>query len=184
MRHLGYLLNISPNTVARAYIELERRNIVVAKRGGGTIVTSGMDVLVMRTIRQRHLFDNVNEDIIKMLSQGYSPEELEAAFYTHLNRWRTERRTSVEGTTRSLAKCECGKIMRIVGSHNIALNILVTLLRQREKEAEIVHAGSLGGLIALEQEKTDLAGTHLLDEETGEYNVPLSRGYCPVVRLQ
>ena len=43
VRHLGYLLNISPNTVARAYLELERRKIVVAKRGGGTIVTSGMD---------------------------------------------------------------------------------------------------------------------------------------------
>ena len=56
----------------------------------------------MRTIRQRHLFDNVNEDIIKMLSQGYSPEELEAAFYTHLERWRTERRTSVEVTNGSL----------------------------------------------------------------------------------
>jgi putative molybdopterin biosynthesis protein len=32
--------------------------------------------------------------------------------------------------------------------------------------------GSLGGLIALQEEKAELAGTHLLDEETGEYNLP------------
>src|SRR4030042_3445058 len=69
VRHLGYLLNVSPNTVARAYLELERKQVVAAKRGGGTIVTSGMDDPVMRTIRQKHLFDNADEDIIKVLSQ-------------------------------------------------------------------------------------------------------------------
>jgi len=88
VRHLGYLLDISPNTVAKAYLELERKRVVVSKRGGGTIVASGMDDPGMKEIRHKHLFDNVNDDIIKMLSQGYSYEELEAAFYTCLERWR------------------------------------------------------------------------------------------------
>jgi putative molybdopterin biosynthesis protein len=34
------------------------------------------------------------------------------------------------------------------------------------------HVGSLGGLIALKKGEAHIAGTHLLDEETGLYNVP------------
>ena len=33
------------------------------------------------------------------------------------------------------------------------------------------HVGSMGGLLALKRGEAHLAGTHLLDEETGEYNV-------------
>ena len=43
--------------------------------------------------------------------------------------------------------------------------------------AEFTHAdarvvGSLGGLLALSRHETDVAGVHLLDAETGEYNIP------------
>ncbi len=59
--------------------------------------------------------------------------------------------------------------------------MLVAMFRQREKETqvELTHVGSLGGLIALEEEKADLAGTHLLDEETGEYNLPFIKRILP-----
>jgi putative molybdopterin biosynthesis protein len=33
-------------------------------------------------------------------------------------------------------------------------------------------AGSLGGLLAIQEGNADMAGIHLLDEETGEYNYP------------
>lgn len=180
VRRLGYMLNISPNTVAKAYLELERKQVVVSKRGGGTIVTSGMNDSFMRSIRQRHLSNSVNEDIIRILSQGYSPEELEAAFYTNLERWREERRSAEEQQS-SLSSVEKSNIIRIVGSHDIALNTLIAMFRQREKETvvELSQVGSLGGLIALEQEKADLAGAHLLDEETGEYNVPFIKRILP-----
>ncbi len=181
VRHLGYLLNISPNTVARAYLELERKQVVAAKRGGGTIVTSGTDDPMMRTIRQKRLFDSVDEDIIKMLSQGYSIEELKAAFYTRLERWREERQISAEVPGISPSRIEVSKTIRIVGSHDIALNMLVALLRQRERDLEVqlTLAGSLGGLIALQEDKADLAGTHLLDEETGDYNLPFIKRILP-----
>lgn len=180
VRHLGHLFNISPNTVAKAYLELERKQVVVSKRGGGTIVTSGMDDAFMRGVRQKHLSDNVNDDIIRILSQGYTPEELEAVFYTNLERWREERRL-MEVQTSSPLKNKSSKIIRIVGSHDIALNILIAMFRQREIETvvELTQAGSLGGLIALQEEKADLAGTHLLDEETGEYNLPFIKRILP-----
>ncbi len=37
---------------------------------------------------------------------------------------------------------------------------------------QITPAGSLGGLLAIQEGNGDMAGIHLLDEETGEYNYP------------
>ncbi len=181
VRHLGSLLEISPNTVAKAYLELERKQVVVSKRGGGTIVTSGMDTPAMKEIRQKHLYDNINDDIIKMLSQGYSSDELEAAFYICLERWREQRRVSANlpGITPSIEQTV--KTIRIVGSHDIALNMLVAIFRQRVKDTqvELTDVGSVGGLIALEEDRADMAGTHLLDEATGEYNLPFIKRILP-----
>jgi len=41
------------------------------------------------------------------------------------------------------------------------------------------HVGSMGGLMALKRGEAHLAGTHLLDEETGEYNVPFIKRLLP-----
>lgn len=182
VRRLGVLLDVSPNTVARAYMELERKNIVMSKRGGGTIVNTSRDVQTVKELRQKSLLDSINSDIIKMLSQGYDPEELEAAFYTSIERWREERRAAIEVSESAQPAAKQNKLIRIVGSHDIALNILVTLFRQHNKDTqvELNHVGSLGGLIALEEDKADLAGTHLLDEETGEYNIPFIKRVLPV----
>ena len=39
--------------------------------------------------------------------------------------------------------------------------------------------GSLAGLVALRRGEAHLAGAHLLDPETGEYNIPYVRRYLP-----
>jgi putative molybdopterin biosynthesis protein len=61
----------------------------------------------------------------------------------------------------------------IIGSHDMALDILANYLRKLYPEATLssAHVGSLGGLSALKRKETHCAGTHLLDEETGDYNV-------------
>jgi molybdate-binding protein/DNA-binding transcriptional regulator YhcF (GntR family) len=181
VRQLGATLNINPNTVARAYVELERERLVVAKRGGGTIVTFKTNDPDIRAVRQNHLFESINSYVIQMLSLGYLPEELEAAFYTVIERWREEQRAQREASAGSSAEKEGIKTIRIVGSHDMALNMLVMIHKQRAKdiEIEISSAGSVGGLIALEEGKADLAGTHLLDEETGEYNLPFIKRILP-----
>ena len=60
-----------------------------------------------------------------------------------------------------------------IGSHDIALDVLANFLRKNHPEATLssAHVGSLGGLTALKRKEAHLAGTHLLDEETGEYNI-------------
>ncbi|ABO51382.1 molybdopterin molybdochelatase [Desulforamulus reducens MI-1] len=61
----------------------------------------------------------------------------------------------------------------IIGSHDMALDVLANHLRRKFPEASLSSAnvGSLGGLSALKRGECHCAGTHLLDEETGGYNV-------------
>jgi molybdate-binding protein/DNA-binding transcriptional regulator YhcF (GntR family) len=181
IRQLSHSLNINPNTVCRAYLELEQEQILISRRGGGTSVKSQDIAPDVRSNRQKKLLENMNEDIVRSLSQGFRPEELEAAFYLSLERWREERQVEPKSPVGAALTRGKNKVIRIVGSHDLALNILLDLLRQRVKglKTEVIHAGSLGGLIALQEERADLAGTHLLDEETGEYNFPYIKRILP-----
>jgi putative molybdopterin biosynthesis protein len=61
-----------------------------------------------------------------------------------------------------------------IGSHDNALDLLANILKKRHPKYSLssAHVGSMGGLIALKKGEAHMAGTHLLDEETGQYNVP------------
>lgn len=64
-----------------------------------------------------------------------------------------------------------------IGSHDLSLDLLSSLLRRYHpgRRLSSAHVGSLGGLVALKRGEAHLAGSHLLDEETGEYNVSYIR---------
>jgi putative molybdopterin biosynthesis protein len=68
-----------------------------------------------------------------------------------------------------------------IGSHDLALDLLSSHLRRFAPGARLVsaNAGSLGGLLALKRGDAHLAGTHLLDEATGEYNRPFLTRLLP-----
>jgi len=71
--------------------------------------------------------------------------------------------------------------LQIVGSDDL----LLALLRERADsrgEGPPIHAasvGSLGGLLALREGRADIAGLHLLDVESGTYNVSFIRHLLP-----
>jgi len=60
-----------------------------------------------------------------------------------------------------------------IGSHDNALDLLANSLKKKYPGLSLssAHAGSMGGLMALKKREAHIAGTHLLDEETGAYNV-------------
>jgi putative molybdopterin biosynthesis protein len=60
-----------------------------------------------------------------------------------------------------------------IGSHDNALDLLANILKKRYPGFSLssAHVGSMGGLMALKRGEAHMAGTHLLDEETGEYNI-------------
>lgn len=69
----------------------------------------------------------------------------------------------------------------VVGSHDVALDVLADFLRRADPTSTLAsaHVGSLGGLLALRRGEAHMAGVHLLDEDTGEYNVSYVRRYLP-----
>jgi putative molybdopterin biosynthesis protein len=66
-----------------------------------------------------------------------------------------------------------------IGSHDNALDLLANILKKRYPRLSLssAHVGSMGGLMALKKGEAHLAGTHLLDEETGEYNIPFIKRF-------
>ena len=60
-----------------------------------------------------------------------------------------------------------------IGSHDMTLDLLADHLRRSQPQIGLssAHVGSLSGLLALQRGEAHLAGSHLLDEETGEYNL-------------
>jgi len=181
VRQLANSLNVNQNTILRAYLLLEQERVIVARRRGGTVVTARADDPKILLERQRRLSDVVSNDILKALSMGYSPDDIEATFYLQLARWREERQVAAEKPEETPEIIPEKNTIRIVGSHDMALTILVDLAKKRNDKIKILvtHAGSLGGLIALQEERAHLAGIHLLDEETGEYNYPYVKRVLP-----
>lgn len=69
----------------------------------------------------------------------------------------------------------------VIGSHDITLDVLANHMRKKFPYAALssAHVGSLGGLSALKRGEAHCAGTHLLDEETGDYNVSYIKRLLP-----
>jgi molybdate-binding protein/DNA-binding transcriptional regulator YhcF (GntR family) len=173
VRELASSLRINPATVARAYKELGQEGILGASRRRGTMVMGESNSPVKQPLRQGKLAGIVNNIILETIGQGYRTEELEAAFSLQLARWRFQR-NSKESISGSESEVDKPKVIRIVGSNDMALDLLVSRLKYSNPEisVQLTPAGSLGGLLAIQEGKADMAGIHLLDEETGEYNYP------------
>jgi putative molybdopterin biosynthesis protein len=62
----------------------------------------------------------------------------------------------------------------VIGSHCVGIDVLIGVVREHSPEfhAKVINTGSLGGLHAVKRGEADIAGIHLLDEGTGQYNVP------------
>jgi len=68
-----------------------------------------------------------------------------------------------------------------IGSHDLCLDLLSQFLADLGRRFTSANAGSLGGLMALQRGDAHLAGSHLLDPGTGEYNVSYVKQYLPDV---
>jgi putative molybdopterin biosynthesis protein len=60
----------------------------------------------------------------------------------------------------------------VIGSHCVGLDYLLGQLEQRGIRTKFMAVGSLAGLDAAKRGECDVAGIHLLDPQTGEYNRP------------
>lgn len=75
VRSLAVDLSINPNTVARAYNEMEIRDIVVTQQGSGTFI-SEKQITIDAIERERILTEITRSFITKAASYGFTLEEL------------------------------------------------------------------------------------------------------------
>jgi putative molybdopterin biosynthesis protein len=66
-----------------------------------------------------------------------------------------------------------------LGSHDLTLDLMAQFLAERGRRLASANVGSLGGLIALRRGEAHFAGSHLLDPESGEYNLRYVAEYLP-----
>jgi putative molybdopterin biosynthesis protein len=77
------------------------------------------------------------------------------------------------------SKSEIERTIFCIGSHDLTLDLMSQFLAEHDRRLASANVGSQGGLIALRRGEAHLAGTHLLDPETGEYNISYIRQYMP-----
>jgi len=73
-----------------------------------------------------------------------------------------------------------------IGSHDNILDVLANIFHTAKPATFLssAHVGSLGGIMAIKRGDAHVAGTHLLDDETGEYNIPFIKKYLADIPLQ
>ncbi len=74
----------------------------------------------------------------------------------------------------------------MIGSHDNSIDVLANELKRRDSRLHLSssNVGSLGGLMAIRRGQTHLAGSHLLDTETGDYNFSYVERYLGDVPLR
>lgn len=72
----------------------------------------------------------------------------------------------------------------VIGSHDITIDILAQYLAAKNRRLTSANVGSMGGLVALSRGESHMAGSHLLDPETGEYNIKYIRQILPEIPVK
>jgi len=74
---------------------------------------------------------------------------------------------------------EIKRTIFVIGSHDISLDVMAQFLSAYDRRLVSSNVGSQGGLVSLKREETHMAGSHLLDPESGEYNLSYITTYLP-----
>jgi len=82
------------------------------------------------------------------------------------------------------SRAEIEKTIFCIGSHDLTLDLMSQFLAEQDRRLASANVGSQGGLIALRRGEAHLAGSHLLNPETGEYNISYIRQYMPNIPVK
>jgi molybdate-binding protein len=173
----------TPNTVSRAYSLLGREGLVSAHRGGGTRVSSRTGLSGLLAPPEWQWADLVNRAesyLLEAIGLGHSPGHAEAALAAAIARWQELRKTRPAPAGEE-APPSVAAAIRFAGSHDLSVELLARLLSERVPPVTMTNdfIGSLGGLMAVARGEADIAGAHLWDEATGQYNIPFVQKVLP-----
>lgn len=92
VRELATDLRVNPNTVARAYDQLDIDNVITTQQGRGTYVRERPDNAHLSRVRQEQLKAMMDGVIGKALSTGYTTDEIRDAFDAQITRWTRQKK--------------------------------------------------------------------------------------------
>ena len=75
VREVAVALRVNPNTVNRAYIELEREGVLITARGRGTFVADGAR-RAAPSVRQVRLREIAHRAVAESKAAGFDPSDL------------------------------------------------------------------------------------------------------------
>lgn len=176
VRELAAQWNCTLGTAQRAYHELAEQHLVVSRPGRGTQVADKSSLAADTALRRANLVHRAEAFLLEALTAGFEAQEVESAVRQALDRWRVLEREPDRPAEHTL---------RFSGSHDLAVAWLAARFGEFTDggRLELAFTGSLGGLIALAEGHADLAGAHLWDKESGEYNAPYVRRFLPNERV-
>ena len=90
IRQLAADLRVNYNTIARAYMDLDREGVISTRRGKGTFVAGVLDEEQMGRVRQEKLRGIINAALEEARSLGYSFTEVSQAIAEELARWQPD----------------------------------------------------------------------------------------------
>lgn len=84
IRELAADIRVNLNTVARAYLELDREGVISTQRGRGTFVSGVPDQKQIERKRQKLLHSIIESALEEAHRLGYTAEEIKGAFADEL----------------------------------------------------------------------------------------------------
>ncbi len=93
VRELAAGLRINPNTVARAYDQLDQDRVISTQQGRGTFVRERPDQDHLTKVRQEHLNAILHTAIGRALSMGYTVQEVHDTFERQIEEWSHAQKT-------------------------------------------------------------------------------------------
>jgi GntR family transcriptional regulator len=86
VRQLAQQLAINPNTIAKAYRQLEQDGIIVTRAGAGAFV-AGLDSLLSRAVRRKLICEELDRIIIEAFHMQIDQETLREWFSAALEKF-------------------------------------------------------------------------------------------------
>jgi GntR family transcriptional regulator len=90
VRQLAVDLRINPNTVARAYLELDRKGVISSQQGRGTYVSEQPDAVTLARQRDEKLRAMVSHFLLETLSLGYALPDVRRMIDQESQRWQSQ----------------------------------------------------------------------------------------------
>jgi len=169
VRELATQLGVNRNTVAHAYHLLRQAGVIVGHTGQGSRIAAAPAPVP----REPPYVQRLDDAVGTALAGGIAPQLI--AEIVHQGIQRRQRSSGGQG---SLVHCQ--------GSHDFCLDLLARRLRAVAPQTRLIctPVGSTAGLLALGRGEAQLAGLHLLDAATGEYNWPSVRRMLPDIKIR